>query len=362
MVLVVSRLADRRGPRYTLLIAGLALGVACFAMSVAKGPVAFFLAFAALRALGQGSLTINATLLAALWFVRQRGRAMAIMGLGFPLSVAILPPVSRALIEAIGWRETYMVLGIMVWLLVLPGAFFVVRDRPEVMGLHPDGADHPPIGEEAAPTHDDAPDRRRVFTSLTFWLLAIPLSTSALVSTGLIFHQTAIMAERGIDASIAASVFVPYALTSAVVSLFAGVLVDRYGPRRMFVLDMTLLLVAMLSLLLVSSWTTAVIYAVIHGAAGGITRIVSSVTWAHFYGRHRLGRVQGSAVMINITSSALGPIIFAVLEERFAGFEAAVVATAVLPVLSVVMISFARPAQPEAAPLAPAPPHDRRSR
>ncbi|MEX2373464.1 MAG: MFS transporter, partial [Dehalococcoidia bacterium] len=95
MVFLVSRLADRYGARSTLIGAALGLGVACLAMSQARGALMVFLAFSALRALGQGSLTINGTLLAAQWFVRRRGRAMAIMGLGFPLSMAILPPVAR---------------------------------------------------------------------------------------------------------------------------------------------------------------------------------------------------------------------------------------------------------------------------
>ncbi|MEX1021630.1 MAG: MFS transporter, partial [Dehalococcoidia bacterium] len=88
MVFTVSRLADRYGARSTLIAAATGLGIACLAMSQAREALLVFLAFAALRALGQGSMTINGTLLAAQWFVSRRGRAMAIMGLGFPISVA----------------------------------------------------------------------------------------------------------------------------------------------------------------------------------------------------------------------------------------------------------------------------------
>ena len=56
----------------------------------------------------------------AQWFVAQRGRAMAVMGLGFAASLALLPPFSRALIDAFGWREAYVALGVLVWLLVIP--------------------------------------------------------------------------------------------------------------------------------------------------------------------------------------------------------------------------------------------------
>ena len=127
MVFMVSRLADRYGARTTLIAAATGLGLACLAMSQAREAIVVFIAFSALRALGQGSTTINATLLTAQWFVRNRGKAMAVMGLGFPLSLAMLPPICRVLIDSVGWRETYMILGVMVWVMVLLPAIFIAR-------------------------------------------------------------------------------------------------------------------------------------------------------------------------------------------------------------------------------------------
>ena len=137
---------------------------------------------------------------------------MAIMGLGFAASLALLPPLSRALIDGIGWREAYVVLGVMVWLLVIPAVWWLARDTPEQMGLHPDGADHPPL-HEIVTVSEDGVDDRRVLTSMTFWLLALPLTTSPFVVTALIFHQTGIFEERGLSATVAAGVFVPFATT-----------------------------------------------------------------------------------------------------------------------------------------------------
>lgn len=342
MVFTVSRLADRYGARSTLIGAAIGLGLACFAMSWARGALLVFFAFAALRALGQGSLTINGTLLAAQWFVRRRGRAMAIMGLGFPLAVATIPPAARFLIETIGWREAYAVLGVMVWVLVLPPALFVVRNRPEDMGLWPDGADGPP--PEEVGIEPGAPEPRLpVLTSLRFWVLAIPLSTSALIVTGLVFHQAAVLGEQGLSANVAAAIFVPYALSSAVVSVIAGDASDRFGPKWVFAASMATLLAAMVVTLVMDSLLLATTYAILLGASGGFSRIVGSVTWAHFYGRRGLGRVQGSAVMVNITASALGPLPLAWLQAHFDGFRTGIAILAVLPVAAIVTVALARP-------------------
>ncbi|GMU39529.1 MAG: hypothetical protein AMXMBFR23_03950 [Chloroflexota bacterium] len=350
MVMVVSRLADRHGVRKTLPAVATGVGLACISLSLAQGAFVVFLAFSALRALAQGSLTINGTLLTAQWFVRRRGRAMSIQGLGFPLSLAVIPLLARLLIDAIGWREAYVVLGVMVWVLVIPLALFVVRERPEEMRLFPDGADGPPPGEtvESAAIAASTPDRRPVLTSLRFWWLALPLSTPALGVTGLVFHQNAIMREQGLDATVAAATFVPMAAVSALSALATGGIVDRYRPQVVFAGSMLAMIAAMMLALVIDSVALAVAYAALLGVCQGISQVVNNVVWAHFYGRFGLGRVQGSAVMVNITASALGPLPLAALQGAFDGFRPGIAVMAALPVLSLLAILTARP--PNVAP------------
>jgi MFS family permease len=348
MVVIVSRLVDRLGARIMLIVIAAALGTACFGMAGATGALTVLLGFAALRALGQGSLSVTATLLANQWFVQRRGRAVAVVGLGFALSNALLPPTARALIDHIGWRGAYMVLGVMVWTLVIPPAIFVVRNRPEDLGLYPDGASTPPqqeIGTGQDSTLGDVP--RRTFGALGFWLLAVPLAAPSFITTALIFHQVSIFHERGLSASVAAEVFVPYAVASASATLIGGVLVDRIGPKRLFLINLTILLGALAMLQFVSSPLGAIVYALILGASGGIQSLISGVTWAYYYGRRGLGKVQGSAMMINISSAAIGPLPFAWLEGRTGGYGASFVMVVALLLVCWAIAALFRPT-PEA--------------
>ncbi|MEE2927002.1 MAG: MFS transporter, partial [Chloroflexota bacterium] len=137
MVWIVSRMVDRVGPRMMLIAIGFAFAAACFGMAAATNILLLYVAFASLRALGQGSLNINAVLLVNQWFVAYRGRAIAFMGLGAVLSTAIFPPLARALIDNLGWREAYAVLGIIVMSLIVPVSLLVIRNRPEDMSLSP---------------------------------------------------------------------------------------------------------------------------------------------------------------------------------------------------------------------------------
>ena len=348
LVAIVSRLADRYGPRAMLVAIGLGFGGACFGMATATNIVLFYIAFASLRALGQGSLTINSILLVNQWFVSRRGRAIALMGLGAVLSNAIFPPFARFLIDDFGWREAYAVVGVVAIVLIVPVALLVVRNRPEDAGLFPDGSTEPPISETRRAL-SGAPRNTRVFSSLSFWLLALSLGTPGLVSTALVFHQTDIFAEKGLSATLAAGVFVIFAGSSAVSSLLAGFVVDRTGPKILYAFSMAALLVSLVLAVSIDSVFIAVVYVLMMGVSGGAHHIVQGVIWAHYYGRHRLGRVQGSAMTINFCASAIGSFPLAVFHDLSGSYTLGMVVMMALPVLSVAALIKARPAEPEQA-------------
>ncbi|MEX2047049.1 MAG: MFS transporter [Chloroflexota bacterium] len=341
VVSLVGRAAVRHGPRRMILVTAGMLGAACLLLASAGSLLVFAVALALLRALGQGSLPINGTLLIAEWFERYRGRAVGVMGLGFATSAAILPVLSRALIDAVGWREAYAVLGMMVWLLVLPATSLLVRDTPESLGLRVDGGPSAaPAG--AAPAAAASPDRRRVLRSTRFWALAIPLATPSFVVTALIFHQAGIFEERGLSATTAAAVFVPFAAASALFTLAAGALIDRWGPRRAFFFAMLLMLAAVLSLHAVDSVPRAIAYAALLGASSSVSQTTFGVIWAHFYGLPGLGRIQGSAMMIAIGAAALGPVPLALVHDGLGTFTPGVAALSLLPVLAMLGMRRAR--------------------
>ncbi len=351
MVSVVSRLADRHGPRRMLLIVAIALGGACLFMASSQGFIMFCIGFAALRALGQGSLPINGTLMVAQWFVRFRGRAVAVMGLGFAASTAVLPPVSAALIEGVGWRGAYAVLGVMVWALLIPIALFVVRDRPEDIGLLPDGDPSSRPGVAPAPyVRPTDKDERRVFSSPAFWAIALPLAVSPFAITALVFHQVGIFAEQGQGADAAARAFVPYALASTPTVIAAGFLVDRFGPRPVFVMAMALLLATLSFAQFISSPATVIIYGAMMGMSGGMSQIVGGVMWAHVYGRERLGRIQGSGTTIGVAGAALGPLPLAGIQQVTGSFESGIWLMTILPVAAAAMILLVRPKVKHLAP------------
>ncbi len=349
VVTFVSRLADRYGPRIMLVAAGLGLGAACFGMAAATHILIFFIAFASLRALGQGSLSINCILLVNQWFVSLRGRAVGMMTLGAMLSTALFPSFARFLIESIDWRGAYVVLGAVAVGLIVPVALFVVRNRPEDVGLFPDGSSRPPASEtrQAMPgVHRHA----KVYSSPSFWLLALALSSPSLITTALMFHQASIFQENGLSATLAAGAFAIFSVSSAVSSLAAGFVSDRVGPKALLFFSMATLVAALALAVVINSLFAAVVYVVMMGVSSGAYIIVHSTIWAYYYGRHGLGRVQGPAMTLSVCASAVGPLPLAVFQELTGTYTLGMIAMMALPALSLPVLFFTRPGgtnQPE---------------
>ena len=347
MVWIVSRMVDRVGPRMMLIAIGFAFAAACFGMAAATNILLLYVAFASLRALGQGSLNINAVLLVNQWFVAYRGRAIAFMGLGAVLSTAIFPPLARALIDNLGWREAYAVLGIIVMSLIVPVSLLVIRNRPEDMSLSPDGRSQPYLDtarqSDSVFQEVSSGSRTPVLRSFTFWLLALPMTAPGLVSTALVFHQTSIFKEAGLTATLAAGVFVVFSVSAALTSVAGGFVVERMSPKLLYGFSMLMLLAALLLAVVMNSAFVAVLYVIIMGVANGSQQIVQGVIWAHYYGRHRLGRIQGTGMTIGICGSAIGPFPLALLHDATGSYSVGLLVLTSLPVLSLISILFAHP-------------------
>jgi MFS family permease len=84
------------------------------------------------------------------WFVRKRGRAIAIASVGQGLSKVFIPVVTASLFVWVGWRWTWSIFGIVTLILIVIPALIFMRRSPEEMGLRPDGEARGGSGQLAA--------------------------------------------------------------------------------------------------------------------------------------------------------------------------------------------------------------------
>ena len=63
------------------------------------------------------------------WFVRHRSLAVALVSAGLSVGSTVMAPLARWMITAYDWRTAMPVIGDLVWLVIIPAAFFV-RNPP----------------------------------------------------------------------------------------------------------------------------------------------------------------------------------------------------------------------------------------
>ncbi|YAF96551.1 MAG: MFS transporter [Nodularia sp. CChRGM 3473] len=324
----IGRLIDRKGPRYGVIAIAFFFALACVAMGFVQGLFTLGLGFIAIRGLGQGALGLVSINVINLWFVRRRGLAISLSGIGFALGVAIFPLLIEFLIAQFGWRLAYMILGGVVAVTILPIGAAIYREQPERYGLQPDGkviSTQNQLPEEVNYTLAAA---RRTFT---FWLFAAGSFCVAALGTGLIFHHYSIMATAGLERAIAAVVFIPFGFVTASANFVTGILMDRVSPRLLLSAMLILLSAALFISVRVTGAESMLAYGCLLGLMQGMSSVIQAGVYAYYFGRSHLGTISGLATTISVAGTAFGPVLFATGFERFGSYAPILGFSMILP-------------------------------
>ncbi len=334
----VGRFIDRRGPRLSVgLIAG-GFALACVFMSGVRTLAMLALAFVLLRGLGQGSLSLVSQHVVNLWFVRRRGLAIGILGIGMAGATAVFPSLLESLIDTHGWRVSFALLGVVVAALAVPLGVTFFRGHPEEYGEIPDGTS----SRRAVPVEESNLSLDAARRTGAFWLLTAGDVAVAALSTGLVFHHFDILSSNGLSRDAAALVFVPLGLVTAAANIGTGALLDRVPPR--FALSLMLLFQA--AALVLGAWLTPgwiIAYGALIGLTQGMKAAISGSAYAYYFGRRHIGAIKGLATTLSVAATAVGPLIFAVGRDVTGSYLLVLAGSAVVPLLLAVASLRLRP-------------------
>lgn len=349
-MVVVGRLLDKYGGRVMLVVVAILFGFAAIGMSNVQHVFHLYLGFAALRTLGQGSLSLIPTTLVAIWFIRKRGKVTAVYHLAMAASQASFPPLIYLLISNYGWRNAWVVLGFIIWAVVILPSLLLVRRSPEAVGLLPDGDSASATGATGRARYIETNfSLREALATRSFWLLVFAGSSQSMISTALVFHHVSVMSSRGIDDAVAAYILGVIAPLAVVGAFIAGFLADSWPNRYLLVMGQGLLFLAMLLTLVISPAWQGFIYGGMLGLAGGLFMTTSSVIWPNYYGRTHLGSIRGVVTTSMVAFAALGPLPFGFLFDLTQGYTLAIFVFMALPVACGTAAFFAYPPQKKLA-------------
>lgn len=351
----IGRWVDRVGNRIAGTVIGGMLAVALVLMSLVSGPVMLFAGFVLIRAFGQGAITLTSTNIIAQWFQRRRGLAMGITAFVFMLSQGAIITGLTWLIDRVGWRTAWLVEAAIVGAVVVPLMALLVRNRPEDVGLFPDGADDPANGPQLpGATAEVNYTLKQATRTPIFWVLLLLQTLNAGWITGLIIHQLSVFEVVGHGPAVPVQTFSLAATIAAITTLAIGPFINRVKPQLVVVLQMLLLAGMLLLAMGMTSRPLTLVYGGLLGIFLGVWPVFDGVVWPNVFGRAHYGAIRGLVQTASVAGSASGPIIFSLNFDASGTYNLALlagVAMAALILVASLIVRTPAASEPEASSL-----------
>lgn len=361
-------LFDRFGARLFSIIACILFGTAVMLMSqvdrvaaqaqrvLGESPLVtmgvFALGFFAVRFLGQGMVTVGSRSMLAKWWDRKRGLVISLSGLAIAAGFSVAPVILNWEAERFGWRGAWIVNGglLMTAMPLIVWLFF--RDNPEECGLRMDG----PYAKEAdEPRNADMVIHRdfnlqEAVRTYSFWVFALGMAAQALYATSYTFHVLDIGREKGIESTRILSFFALALFFSIPTNLLCGYIIEYVRLRFVLILlGLAGTVMAVGALHLPALWAQWLLIGGM-GVAWGTYPVLTSVTFARYFGRRHLGAISGMAMSFMVWGSALGPAFFARGQAYSGSYDAVFRVMGASYLLVAVFAFFAQNPQRRVAP------------
>ena len=329
---LVGTLLDRHGGKWLMAIGGVVSGAGFILLGQARDFWQFLLVRWLVVSTGDalmGQMVVNVTI--SRWFVRMRGRALALAGMGHGLAKVAMPLLAASLILSMGWRGTWVIFGLLTLALVVGPSLLFMRRRPEDMGLLPDGGTsvggdaggqaHQVESKRVRHDADVAWSRREALRTPAFWLIVTTFGVAHVGVSGLNLHVFSFVSDQGHPTMVAALVMSTIAFMQFSTPIVWGLLAERMNIARL-IMAKFLIQAAGISWALSDPGILSLYGGFfLYGIGMGATSILAEMIWANYFGRVSLGKIRGMGSLITHGFSAGGPPFFGFLFDMTQSYQ-----------------------------------------
>lgn len=305
---LIGRALDQSSARVVMLSGALILALGYAGMASASSLWQVGLCYAVLIGVGDAMIgVLPSTTLVAKWFSERRGFALGVASIGGSVGGITIPPTAAWLIATVGWRGTFAAMSAALIVLLVPVVWWWVVDRPERLGLLPDGEVSPEADgpDEAAPSPASI-GAREILGSRNFWVmsgcLGLVFSSSIVIAAHLVPYAT----DLGIDLQRAAFISSTLATFAIAGKLAFGAIVDRMDKRVALWLAIALKALAWATLIAEPDYATFLFAGACLGIGSGALIPVWGATVGELFGRDAFGRAMGLMLMATLPITTSG--------------------------------------------------------
>lgn len=323
----VGRLLDRHGPRVVMTVGSLLSVLALVVVAWAPSLPWFYAGWLLVGVAMAGVLYQPAFAAITRWHGERRVAALTVVTLAGGLASTVFAPLTAVLAAHLSWRQTYLVLAVLLAVLTVPAHLF---------GLRLPWPAHPAAADTRRPT--------AIARSRPFVLLVVAMSLGALAVYAIVVAVVPLFAERGLSTTTAA-----WALGLGGV----GQVLGRLGYGRLAA--STGVTARTAGILLVAAGTTVLLgivpgpagaliaAVVVAGAARGIFTLLNATAVTDRWGTAHYGRLSGLLQAPLATTAAVAPWIAAAAADRLGGYPVVFVLLGVAGALAAALALGATP-------------------
>ena len=340
-------LLDKFGPRIMIPVSSLLTGLCLIGIGTAKEVNHLFMFFAIIGLAGLinagGGLLTSVPV--AKWFIKKRGLTMGLASLGMGIGSITPIPVTQLFISGYGWRNTWIIMGILHMALTIPVALIFLRRQPEDMGLLPDGDTDAIIKadkEQSTYVPESVWSVREALHTRSFWLITFSLLLSSFATGGSV-HRIPYWIELGFDPKLVSTCFAVDAAGAAVMLLAAGLILDRFPPRFVAACSYCGFIIAIILMLNGTNAIIMFVSGIIYGSAVGTLMICQTYLWASYYGRSFLGSIRGITLPAVLFGAAIGAPAVGYIYDFTGSYRPAWQITIFLYLLAFIIMLLATP-------------------
>ena len=328
-------LVDRGGVRRILIPSVILMGLAVASMSLLQGNIWYFYGvYFAITVLGLGTLPLTYSRVVIGWFEQRRGLALGIALAGFGVGAALVPEISRTMIDLYGWRSAYQLFAAAVLLISLPLTLFVLKEAPPSLTST----------DDSSPTANTGLSAGQAAKTHSYWLVLLSFFLVGIGITSVLSHLVPMLMDRGMSLTAAARCMSTLAVALIFGRIFAGFLMDHYFAPYItagFIVFGLAAGVILLALGAVGPW--AFLAAGLVGLATGSEISEIAYIIGRYFGQYSFGQIYGIMFAGFQLGSAISAPMMGYYHDAVGDYIGALWFVAGLVIIGAVLIALLRP-------------------
>ena len=315
---------DRYGPRIVFFLMGLSTGLGLLLTSQTNAAWQLFVTYSLLLGMGSGPIYVVTMSTILRWFDKRRGLAVGIAASGGGLGKVVMAPFATYLIARLEWRMSYIVIGLINWLLVIPVSRLLKKDPYEIGaladGIKPDVKTIKTDEESCLPADLSL---QQTFRTRSFWVVIFIWVLMAFCMLLVVTHVVPHTTDIGFSGGQAAAVFSLIGGAGAAGTVLMGGVADRIGRKKTAIICSLFLAGSMMWLFWAQDLWMLYMFALVYGFTNG--GLLSSITAliGDSFGSANIGKVLGVLDIGWAIGAASGPFIGGLIFDVIGSYSVA---------------------------------------